>query len=94
MLSEARMKPVGKPDAANRHVPFDQPAWETERRFRQHPLPCSTLLDSQKSDCSSTPECRSGPLRLNARLFPNQQSQRRSKGCVPVQADIRGRRRT
>jgi hypothetical protein len=35
------MKPVGKPDAGNRHVRFDERGWETGRRLgvstRAHP---------------------------------------------------------
>jgi hypothetical protein len=27
------MKPVGKPDAGNRHVRFDERGWETGRRI-------------------------------------------------------------
>ena len=38
------MKPVGKPDAANPHVRFDERGWETGRREeRQYPRPSSTL---------------------------------------------------
>jgi hypothetical protein len=46
MLPEVRMKPVGKPDAANRHVRFDERGWKTGRRFRQHPRPSATLLQA------------------------------------------------
>jgi hypothetical protein len=37
------MKPVGKPDARNEHVRFDERGWEPGRRLRQHPRPSSTL---------------------------------------------------
>jgi hypothetical protein len=32
-VRESTMKPVGKPDAGNRHVRFDERGWETGRRF-------------------------------------------------------------
>ena len=37
------MKPVGKPDAGNPHVRFDERGWETGRSHGQHPRPSSTL---------------------------------------------------
>ena len=38
------MKPVGKPDAGNPHVRFDERGWETgRRRMAQLPRPSSTL---------------------------------------------------
>ena len=38
------MKPVGEPDAGNRHVRFDERGWETERcRMAQATAP---ILDS------------------------------------------------
>jgi hypothetical protein len=37
------MKPVGKPDAGNRHVRFDERGWETGRRLTSVPAP---ILDS------------------------------------------------
>ena len=38
------MKPVGKPDAGNRHVRFDERGWETGGAIkRQYPRPSSTL---------------------------------------------------
>ena len=40
-VRESAMKPVGKPDAGNRHVRFDERGWETGRRScvstRAHP---------------------------------------------------------
>src|SRR5215469_15259801 len=40
-VRESTMKPVGKPDAGNPHVRFDERGWETGRRFgvsaRAHP---------------------------------------------------------
>ena len=33
------MKPVGKPDAGNRHVRFDERGWETGRRSASVPAP-------------------------------------------------------
>lgn len=39
------VKPVGKPDAGNQHVRFDERGWETERLLRaQPPRPSSTLF--------------------------------------------------
>src|SRR5436309_5830382 len=32
LVRESTMKPVGKPDAGNRHVRFDERGWETGRR--------------------------------------------------------------
>jgi hypothetical protein len=37
------MKPVGKPDAENPHVRFDERGWETGRRMIAAPAP---VLDS------------------------------------------------
>ena len=43
-IREPVMKTVGKPDAGNRHVRFDERGWETgRRRVRQYPRPSSTL---------------------------------------------------
>ena len=42
-VRESTMKPVGKPDAGNPHVRFDERGWETGRRSRQYPRPSSTL---------------------------------------------------
>jgi len=40
------MKPVGEPDAGNRHVRFDERGWETERcRMAQATAP---ILDSTR----------------------------------------------
>src|SRR6516162_6012775 len=33
-VRESTVKPVGKPDAGNPHVRFDEQGWETGRRFR------------------------------------------------------------
>ena len=38
-VRESAMKPVGKPDAGNRHVRFDERGWETERRSASVPAP-------------------------------------------------------
>ena len=38
------MKPVGEPDAANRHVRFDERGWETERLAE--PQATAPILDS------------------------------------------------
>src|SRR5450756_2943769 len=37
------MQPVGKPDAGNRHVRFDERGWETGRLYQRAPAP---ILDS------------------------------------------------
>src|ERR1035441_5906711 len=43
-VCESTMKPVGKPDAGNPHVRFDERGWETGRRcLRQCSRPSSTL---------------------------------------------------
>ena len=43
-VREPAMKAVGKPDAGNRHVRFDERGWETGRRARASvPAP---ILDS------------------------------------------------
>jgi hypothetical protein len=48
------VKPVGKPDAGNRLVRFDERGWETERcRMAQATVP---ILDSTNSDVSDV--CR------------------------------------
>jgi hypothetical protein len=42
-LREPMTNPVGKPDAGNRHVRFDERGWETGRRCASVPAP---ILDS------------------------------------------------
>ena len=42
-IREPMMKSVGKPDAGNRHVRFDERGWETGRRYASVPAP---VLDS------------------------------------------------
>ena len=39
LVRESTMKPVGKPDARNGHVRFDERGWETGRRFASAPAP-------------------------------------------------------
>jgi hypothetical protein len=52
------MKPVGKPNAGNRHVRFDERGWETGRcRMAQATAP---ILDSTFSDIPGFPLL--GPL--------------------------------
>ena len=47
------VKLVGKPDAGNRHVRFDERGWETERcRMAQ---PTAPILDSTKADMPAAP---------------------------------------
>src|SRR5262245_60714011 len=47
------MKPVGEPDAGDRHVRFDERGWETERcRMAQVTAP---ILDSAFSDIQQCP---------------------------------------
>jgi hypothetical protein len=47
------VKPVGEPDAGNRHVRFDERGWETERcRMVQATAP---ILDSTISDIGPSP---------------------------------------
>src|SRR5450631_3374958 len=47
------MNPVGKPDAGNRHVRFDERGWETGRRSAPAPAP---NLDSTGFSCRARPE--------------------------------------
>ena len=43
-VRESAMKTVGKPDAGNRHVRFDERGWEAGTALHgQHPRPPSTL---------------------------------------------------
>src|SRR5882762_1777528 len=42
-VRESTMKPVGKPDAGNPHVRFDERGWEPGRRLAPAPAP---ILDS------------------------------------------------
>ena len=53
-VRESTMKPVGKPDARNGHVRFDERGWETGRRIASVPAP---ILDS-------TPLFRRAAVRL------------------------------
>src|SRR6516162_6322662 len=47
------MKPVGEPDAGDRHVRFDERGWETERcRMAQVTAP---ILDSAEADILTCP---------------------------------------
>src|SRR5713101_3088052 len=46
-VRESAMKPVGKPDAGNPHVRFDERGWEPGRRFVAAPAP---ILDSTDPD--------------------------------------------
>ena len=47
------VKPVGEPDAGDRHVRFDERGWETERcRMAQATAP---ILDSTKTDLNRCP---------------------------------------
>ncbi len=47
------VKPVGEPDAGDRHVRFDERGWETERcRMAQATAP---ILDSTVSDLARRP---------------------------------------
>src|SRR4030043_73603 len=44
------MKPVGKPDAGNPHVRFDERGWETGRRF---PSALASILDSTQASAAA-----------------------------------------
>jgi hypothetical protein len=58
------VKPVGEPDAGNRHVRFDERGWETERcRMAQATAP---ILDSTKAAITSPTDFspQSEPLRM------------------------------
>src|SRR5450631_2713950 len=84
------MNPVGKPDAGNRHVRFDERGWETGRRSAPAPAP---NLDSTGFSCRARPEIvfRGGHesgfhgiilnVRLDAVRFPNRRAP--SGGRIP-----------
>jgi len=61
------VKPVGKPDAGNRLVRFDERGWETERcRMAQATAP---ILDSTEGDMALISfGCRLGPIFPSAPL--------------------------
>jgi hypothetical protein len=64
------VKPVGKPDAGNRLVRFDERGWETERcRMAQATAP---ILDSTTADLS-----RAGPKDVIVLAAAGRRSQRR-----------------
>jgi hypothetical protein len=82
-VRESTMKPVGKPDARNGHVRFDERGWETGRRIASVPAP---ILDStprrlkpalQSSLQQMSPNSRASFARRSAALqdppFPNLQ---------------------
>jgi hypothetical protein len=51
------VKPVGKPDAGNPHVRFDERGWETGLRYRAHPRLYTELLERLTS-CQSDQSVR------------------------------------
>jgi hypothetical protein len=51
-VRESAMKPVGKPDAGNPHVRFDERGWETGPRYASPPAP---ILDSTVCPVKETP---------------------------------------
>jgi hypothetical protein len=55
LLRESAMKPVGKPDAGNRHVRFDERGWESGRpETGHHPRLTSTLTRARMLDVSNS----------------------------------------
>ena len=63
------VKPVGEPDAGDRHVRFDERGWETERcRMAQATAP---ILDSTKADRAmpESPQCASKRTSVDAKFF-------------------------
>ena len=58
LVRESTVKPVGKPDAGNRHVRFDERGWETGRRSASVLAP---ILDSTRLPKGKRPqECGRG----------------------------------
>src|SRR5713226_1750345 len=62
LVRESTVKPVGKPDAGNSHVRFDERGWETGRRFAPVLAP---ILDST----GGSPEW--SPLRIGSPCLRN-----------------------
>jgi hypothetical protein len=63
------MKSVGKPDAENRHVRFDERGWETGRPHRSAPAPsldstpaAEPKLGMARADAGRKPGCRAEAL--------------------------------
>ena len=55
------VKPVGKPDAGNRHVRFDERGWESGRcRMAQATAPILDLYQSCRTGMSARYRCYSG----------------------------------
>src|SRR5215813_6851811 len=62
------MKPVGEPDAGDRHVRFDERGWETERcRMAQVTAPILDSANAEVRRCWLSRRCQghSGHQRLN-----------------------------
>jgi hypothetical protein len=57
-VREPAMKPVGRPDAPNGHVRFDERGWETGSRLTAAPAP---ILDSTALASSVPYPARSAP---------------------------------
>ena len=67
-VRESTVKPVGKPDAGNRHVRFDERGWETGRRLASVLAP---ILDSTRiHSCRFRGAGFSPPRRLSSRRMP------------------------
>src|SRR5579871_3895823 len=75
------MKPVGEPDAGNRHVRFDERGWETGHwRSLTAPRPSSTLLFSGNLGIDvgvRAKRCRQARFRL-----PGPRDRVRTKRCA------------
>jgi hypothetical protein len=70
-VRESAMKTVGKPDAGNRHVRFDERGWETGRRST--PAPAPTLDSTCRGD-----KMRNNKLHDRRNRLSHQESSRRS----------------
>ena len=65
LVRESTVKPVGKPDAGNRHVRFDERGWETGRRCASVLAP---NLDSTREDSGASRTERKPRSRLRCAL--------------------------
>ena len=66
-VREPATKPVGKPDARNGHVRFDERGWETGRRYASVP---ALILDSTTSAPVETGERNESRPTLVVRMTP------------------------
>jgi len=62
------MKPVGKPDARNEHVRFDERGWEPGRRLASAPAPILDSTSSTKSENDLRGKVKFGGLQDRVRI--------------------------